>query len=67
MIIVALLGNLVVTPIYTGAPLQSIIAMIIPILLPFNIAKVLLNSIISALVYKSIAVLLHKYSSRNSK
>ena len=65
MIIVALLSNLVVTPIYTGAPLQSIIAMIIPILLPFNIAKVLLNSIISALVYKSIAVVLHKYSSRS--
>lgn len=54
----AILGNLVVTPIYTGTPLESIIAMILPILLPFNALKALINSLITLLCYKSISNLI---------
>ena len=54
----AILGNLVITPLYTGTPLESIIAMILPILLPFNALKALINSLITLLCYKSISNLI---------
>lgn len=57
-IICALLGNLVITPWYTGMPLQAIIDMILPILLPFNAIKAVLNSILTAVVYKAISNLI---------
>lgn len=54
----AILGNLVITPLYTGTPLESIIAMILPILLPFNALKAVINSLITLLCYKSISNLI---------
>jgi len=50
----AIAMNLVVTPIYTGMPLQAIIDMILPILLPFNILKTLLNSVLGFVLMKSL-------------
>ncbi len=56
--ILAILGNLVITPLYMGAPLESVIAMILPILLPFNLIKAVLNSLITLVVYRSIMKLI---------
>ena len=53
MIIVALLMNLVVTPIYTGMPLDAVIALL-PVLLLFNSIKVVINSILSFIAIKSL-------------
>ena len=50
----AMVMNYFVTPIYTGAPVQAIVSMMIPILLPFNILKTLLNSILGGLLMKSL-------------
>ncbi len=55
MVIVAILMNLVVTPIYAGIPVQAVISLIIPVLLPFNILKALINSVLAFLVQKSLA------------
>ena len=57
-IICALLGNLVITPWYTGMPLQAIIDLILPVLLPFNALKAVLNAIITAAVYKGVSNLI---------
>ncbi len=57
-IIVAILANLVITPIYAGMPVESVIALIIPVLIPFNILKVVLNSVITVAVYKAISNLI---------
>ena len=57
-IICALLGNLVITPWYTGMPLESIIALILPVLLPFNALKAVLNAVITLAVYKGISNLI---------
>jgi riboflavin transporter FmnP len=57
-IVMAVLMNLLITPIYSGAPLDSIIAMILPILLPFNIIKYVANSILSFIVFKTLGPLL---------
>ncbi|NTW28786.1 MAG: ECF transporter S component [Coriobacteriia bacterium] len=55
MVVVSILANLVVTPIYTGMPVAVVAGLIVPALLPFNVAKVLINSVITFLVYKSIS------------
>lgn len=51
---VAILMNLVVTPIYMGVPVDAVIAMILPILLPFNILKAVINSVLSFIFIQSL-------------
>ncbi|ERI06510.1 ECF transporter S component [Atopobium sp. oral taxon 810] len=53
--IVCILANLVITPLYTPIAISDVIAMIVPILLPFNLLKVVLISVITALIYKPIS------------
>lgn len=52
--------NLVITPIFLGVPREAVVAMILPILLPFNLLKASINSLITFFTYKSIAKVLHK-------
>lgn len=54
-IAVTIAANIVVTPLYMGAPRETVIAMIVPVLLPFNVIKVALNCVITALVYKPLS------------
>ena len=54
----AVLGNLVVTPAWLGVPLDAVVAMIVPILIPFNLLKGLLNAILTLIVYKAISNLI---------
>jgi riboflavin transporter FmnP len=51
---VAIGMNLIVTPLYTGMPVEAIITMILPALLPFNLAKALLNSVLGFILLKSL-------------
>ena len=53
-ICVALLMNLVVTPIYMGVPVDAVIAMILPILLPFNVIKAAINSVLAIILIQSL-------------
>jgi riboflavin transporter FmnP len=52
---VTIAANIVVTPLYMGAPRETVIGMIVPVLLPFNAIKVALNCVITALVYKPLS------------
>lgn len=54
----AVLGNLIITPSWLGVPLDAVIAMIVPILIPFNLIKGFLNSILTLIIYKSISNLI---------
>ena len=56
--VMAILGNLIITPAYLGVALDAVIALILPALLPFNLAKSILNSALTLLVYKSISNLI---------
>lgn len=51
----AIVGNLVITPLYSGVSLEAVAGLIIPVLLPFNILKAVLNAVLTLLVYKSIS------------
>jgi riboflavin transporter FmnP len=54
-LVCCILANIVVTPLYMGAPRETVIGMIVPVLLPFNVLKIAINCIVTALVYKPIS------------
>ena len=57
---VMMLANIVITPLYTGAPRSAVIAMLIPILLPFNAVKSFFNASLVMLLYKPISEALRR-------
>lgn len=54
----SVVGNLLLTPAWLGVPLQAVVDMLIPVLIPFNLLKGLLNSVLTLVVYKSISNLI---------
>jgi len=54
----AIVGNIVVTPIYSGMPREAVMDLILPVLLPFNAMKAGLNTVLILAVYKSISLLI---------
>ena len=52
--------NLLITPLYTGAPVEAVKQMILPILLPFNAIKVGINTVATFLIYKRLKWLFNK-------
>lgn len=60
MTISMLLWNVLITPIFIGVPREAVLSMIVPIILPFNLLKAGINSVITFATYKSIARFLHK-------
>ncbi|MBR5259032.1 MAG: ECF transporter S component [Eggerthellaceae bacterium] len=57
-VIMAVAGNLLLTPAWLGVPLQAVIDMVIPILIPFNLLKAILNSVLTLAIYKIISNLI---------
>lgn len=49
-LVVAILGNLVITPLYSGVPVEGVVALIVPVLVPFNLLKIAINAVVAALV-----------------
>lgn len=50
-----ILLNILVTPVYKGYPRDVIIDLILPLFLPFNLAKTLMNAAIAMLIYKPVS------------
>lgn len=57
---VAIIGNLLVTPIYADMTVEQVAAMIVPALLPFNLAKLAVHGVMTFLIYKPISNLLNR-------
>lgn len=53
-LVATILANLVITPLYAGMPVDAVVALIVPALLPFNLIKIVVNCIVTALIYKPI-------------
>ena len=51
--------NLIVTPVYMGAPRSAVVAMLPTVIIPFNLVKAGANSVLTFLLYKRISGLLH--------
>ncbi len=57
---VAILGNLIITPIYAKMSVQAVAALIVPALLPFNLIKFAIDGIATYVIYKPVSNLLHR-------
>ena len=57
---VMLLWNYLVTPIYQGMPRETIAAMLLPVFLPFNLTKGLMNGALTMLLYKPVVMALRR-------
>lgn len=55
-----LIWNYLITPFYLGVPRSAVIDMLVPIILPFNLIKSILNSCIILLIYKPVINSLYK-------
>ena len=60
MVVVMLLWNFILTPIYMGYPREAVAAMLPTVFLPFNLLKGGLNAAITMLVYKPVVISLRK-------
>lgn len=49
--VMAVVANLVVTPAYTGVSVEAVMAMIVPIIIPFNLIKFSINSAIAGILF----------------
>jgi len=54
-------ANLIITPLFLGMPVEVIQAMILPAILPFNLMKMALNTVVVFLLYKRLSPFLHKW------
>ncbi len=50
--------NMIFTPLFMGQPLEVVLSMLVPIIIPFNLLKAGINGTITFLLYKSISHLL---------
>lgn len=60
MVVVMMLWNYLLTPIYMGYPREAVAAMLLPTFLPFNLLKGGLNAAITMLLYKPVVRTLRK-------
>lgn len=60
MTVTMVLWNILLTPIFLGVPREAVIAILGTVIVPFNLLKAGINSIVTFLTYKSIARFLHK-------
>ena len=61
-VILMCIMNLIVTPLYMGAPVSTVVAMIPTVIIPFNLIKAGLNAVLTFLLYKRISGFLHRMS-----
>lgn len=56
--------NYVLDPIFWGLPKEAVAAMIVPAIIPFNLSKAGINSVVTFLIYKRISNLIHRAEHR---
>jgi len=57
-VVVMCFMNLLVTPVYMGAPRSAVVAMLPTVIIPFNLLKAGINALLTFLLYKRISGLL---------
>ena len=60
MLLVMLLWNYIMTPIFMGVPREAVLEMFLPLLIPFNLLKAGLNSALILFLYKGVVTALRK-------
>lgn len=57
---VMILCNLIFTPIFMGAPMKEVVAMLLPVILPFNLMKAGVNAVVTYIIYKPVSRVAHR-------
>ena len=60
VVVVMLIANILITPLYTGASRTDVVGMIPTLLFPFNLSKGLMNAGVMLLIYKPVTQILRK-------
>lgn len=60
MTAVMAIWNLIFTPIFMGVPIQAVLELMLPFIVPFNLVKASVNSILAFLLYKSVGNVIRK-------
>ena len=60
MAIVMILWNWLITPLYMGVPRETVVSMLLPVFLPFNLIKGAINAAVTLLIYNPIVTALRK-------
>lgn len=58
-VLLMVIFNLIFTPIFMGTSIDEVLGMLLPIIIPFNLLKAGINSILTYILYKSTGKLLH--------
>ena len=58
MVAVMMIWNALITPLYMGVPRAAVLDMLLPVFLPFNLLKAVLNSALVMLLYKRVVTAL---------
>ncbi|MDR2752651.1 MAG: ECF transporter S component [Clostridiales bacterium] len=62
-------ANLLITPLYTGAPVEAVKALLLPGIIPVNLIKGVITAILTFMLYKRVSGFLHAdmFKSKNRK
>ena len=60
MAVVMILWNWLITPLYMGVPRETVVSMLLPVFLPFNLIKGAINAAVTLLIYNPIVTALRK-------
>jgi riboflavin transporter FmnP len=52
-------ANLIITPLYTGAPVEAVKALLLPGIIPVNLIKGVITAILAFMLYKRVSGFLH--------
>lgn len=61
MTVMMCVWNVIMTPIFMGAPREAVISMLVPVIIPFNLIKAGGNSLVTVLVYKRMSSRIHQF------
>ena len=53
-------ANIIITPLYLGVPREMVFKLLLPAIIPFNLLKGFISSLLTLLVYKKISLFLNK-------
>ncbi len=60
MLVVMLLWNYIITPVYMGIPREAVLELFVPLLIPFNLLKAGLNAALILFLYKGVVTALRR-------
>jgi len=64
--IVMMGANLMITPHFTGWPVEEVKTLLLPVILPFNLIKAGINSAVTFLIYKPISRMIHSFNEKGA-